>query len=183
VTERQRLKQAEQAVLSHINAAYNLARWLIRNDTDAADVLQEAYLRALRSSDGLVGESPKVWLLSILRHTCFTWLARNRPGDMAPLDDAQSDRVAAGDDGDSESPGRQLLVAGDRILLDWLIARLPAEFREVIILRELEELSYREISEVTAVPVGAITSRLARARGRLREDWQRQHGIGDSHGL
>jgi RNA polymerase sigma-70 factor, ECF subfamily len=183
VTERQRLDQFERAVLPHLNAAYNLARWLTRNDTDAEDVVQEACLRAFRYFDGFEGENPKAWLLSILRHTCFTWLAKNRPGEMTPLDDAVSDTVAAGDEGGPETPERQLLAADERSRLDRMIANLPAEFREVIILRELEELSYREIAEITAVPVGTVMSRLARARARLREGWQRQHGKGGSHGL
>ena len=183
MTERQRLDRFERAVLPHMNAAYNMARWLTRNDADAEDVVQEACLRAFRYFDGFAGESPKAWLLSILRHTCFTWLAKNRPGEMAPLDEAVSDTVAAGDDGGPETPERQLLASDDRSRLDRLIAKLPAEFREVIVLRELEELSYREIAEITAVPVGTVMSRLARARGRLREGWQRQHGKEDSHGL
>ncbi len=143
----------------------------------------------MRYFDGFEGENPKGWLLSILRHTCFTWLAKNRPGEMAPLDDAVSDTVAAGDGGGPETPERQLLAADERGRLDRLIAALPPEFREVIVLREQEELSYREISEITAVPVGTVMSRLARARTRLRDGWQRQHGRsggtgrGGSHGL
>jgi RNA polymerase sigma-70 factor, ECF subfamily len=182
VTERQRLDRFERAVLPHMSAAYNLARWLTRNEADAEDVVQEACLRAFRYFDGFEGENPKGWLLSILRHTCFTWLGKNRPNEMAPLDDAVSDSVAAGDDGGAETPERLLLASDDRGRLDRLIAALPAEFREVIVLREQEELSYREISEITAVPVGTVMSRLARARTRLREAWERQHGKGASHG-
>ena len=182
MTERQRLDDFERAVLPHMNAAYNLARWLTRNDADAEDVVQEACLRAFRYFDGFAGESAKGWLLSILRHTCFTWLAKNRPGELAPLDEELSDTVAAGDEGGPQTPERQLLAADDRGRLDRLIARLPVEFREVIILRELEELSYSEIAEITSVPVGTVMSRLARARTRLRQGWQRQHGSGGSHG-
>ncbi len=183
MTERQRLDRFERAVLPHMNAAYNLARWLTRNDADAEDVVQEACLRAFRYFDGFAGESAKGWLLSILRHTCFTWLAKNRPSELAPLDEALSETTAAEDGGGPETPERQLLAAHDRALLDRLIAGLPAEFREVVILREQEELSYREIAEIIAVPVGTVMSRLARARTRLREGWQRQHGKGGSHGL
>jgi RNA polymerase sigma-70 factor (ECF subfamily) len=183
VTERQRLERFERAVLPHMNAAFNLARWLTRNDADAQDVVQEACLRAFRYFDGFSGDSPKAWLLSILRHTCFTWLAKNRPGEMAPLDEATYETMPAGDDGGPQTPERELLAADDRGRLDRLIAKLPAEFREVIVLREQEELSYREISEITAVPVGTVMSRLARARARLRDGWERQHGKGDSHGM
>ena len=102
---------------------------------------------------------------------------------MAPLDEELNDTVAAGDEGGPQTPERQLLAADDRGRLDRLIARLPAEFREVIILRELEELSYREIAEITSVPVGTVMSRLARARARLRQAWQRQQGSEGSHGL
>ena len=176
MTERQRLDDFERAVLPHMNAAYNLARWLTRNDADAEDVVQEACLRAFRYFGGFSGESPKAWLLTILRNTCFTWLAKNRPADLTPLDDAVSETVALADEGGAQTPERAFLAADDRSRLDRLIAGLPAEFREVIVLREQEELSYREISEITAVPVGTVMSRLARARTRLREGWERQHG-------
>jgi RNA polymerase sigma-70 factor (ECF subfamily) len=171
-----------------MNAAYNLARWLTRNDADAQDVVQEACLRAFRYYAGFSGESPKAWLLTILRNTCFSWLAKNRPADMAPLDDVVSESIALADEGGAQTPERAFLAADDRGRLDRLIAALPAEFREVIVLREQEELSYREISEITAVPVGTVMSRLARARTRLREGWERQQapkasiGMRGSHG-
>ena len=188
MSERQRLDSFERAVLPHLNAAYNLARWLTRNEADAEDVVQEATLRAFRYFDGFSGENPKAWLLSILRNACFTWLAKNRPAEMAPLDDALSDSIALEDEGGAQTPERTILAADDRGRLDRLIAALPEEFREVIVLREQEELSYREISEITAVPVGTVMSRLARARSRLRDAWLREpekigrHGSGDSHG-
>jgi RNA polymerase sigma-70 factor (ECF subfamily) len=188
VTERQRLGDFERAVLPHMNAAYNLARWLTRNDADAEDVVQEACLRAFRYYAGFSGDSPKAWLLTILRNTCFSWLAKNRPADLAPLDDVVSESIALADEGGPQTPEREFLAADDRGRLDRLIAGLPAEFREVIVLREQEELSYREISEITAVPVGTVMSRLARGRARLREGWERQPapkaGIGmrGSHG-
>ena len=188
MSERQRLDSFERAVLPHLNAAYNLARWLTRNEADAEDVVQEATLRAFRYFDGFSGENPKAWLLSILRNACFTWLAKNRPAEMAPLDDAISDSVALADEGGAQTPERAILAADDRGRLDRLIASLPAEFREVIVLREQEELSYREISEITAVPVGTVMSRLARARTRLRQAWLREpegigrYGSGSSHG-
>jgi RNA polymerase sigma-70 factor (ECF subfamily) len=188
LSERQQLDNFERAVLPHLNAAYNLARWLTRNDADAEDVVQEAILRAFRYFEGFSGENPKAWLLSILRNTCFTWLSRNRPAEMAPLDDALSDSVALADEGGVQTPERAILAADERGRLDRLIAALPAEFREVIVLREQEELSYREISEIIAVPVGTVMSRLARARNRLRDAWLREpdkigrHGPRGSHG-
>ena len=182
MSERQRLDDFERAVLPHLNAAYNLARWLTRNEADAEDVVQEAALRAFRYFDGFSGENPRAWLLSILRNTCFTWLGKNRPAELAPLDDALSESVVLTDEGGAQTPERFLLAADDRGRLDRLIEALPAEFREVIVLREQEEFSYREISEITGVPVGTVMSRLARARARLREAWQREQGESDSHG-
>jgi RNA polymerase sigma-70 factor (ECF subfamily) len=188
VTERRQLDNFEQAVLPHLNAAYNLARWLTRNSADAEDVVQEACLRALRYFDGFAGDNPKAWLLTILRNTCFTWLSKNRPADLAPLDDALSESMALADEGGPQTPERAVLAADDRNRLDRLIEALPAEFREVIILREQEELSYQEISRITEVPVGTVMSRLARARTRLRQGWQRErstalgHGTRGSHG-
>src|SRR5262249_11967064 len=128
VTERQRLDEFERTVLPHLNAAYNLARWLTRNTADAEDVVQEACLRALRYFDGFAGDNPKAWLLSILRNTCFTWLSRNRPSDLSPLDDALSDSMVMADDGGPQTPERALLAADDRNRLDRLIEALPPEF-------------------------------------------------------
>jgi RNA polymerase sigma-70 factor (ECF subfamily) len=171
VSNQDRQALFEQAVLPHLNAAYNLARWLTRNPDDAADVVQEAYLRALRYFDGFAGEDGKAWLLSIVRHTCFTWLRRNRPAELAPLPDETADGGGHGvEPGDPET---LTIAARDRALLNRLIADLPPEFREVVVLRELEELSYREIAAIAAIPVGTVMSRLARARARLRRDWRR----------
>ena len=108
MTERQRLGDFERAVLPHMNAAYNLARWLTRNDADAEDVVQEACLRAFRYYAGFSGESPKAWLLTILRNTCFSWLAKNRPTDLAPLDDTVSESIALADEGGPQTPERAI---------------------------------------------------------------------------
>jgi RNA polymerase sigma-70 factor (ECF subfamily) len=183
VAERTPLDDFERAVLPHLNAAYNLARWLTRNDADAEDVVQEACLRAFKYFGGFTGDSGKSWLLSIVRHTCFTWLAKNRPAELAPLDDAVLDDVVSAEAGPAATPESSLQVADERTLLEELLAKLPAEFREVVVLRELEELSYREIAEVTALPIGTVMSRLARARERLRAAW-RQHAANEGrHGL
>jgi len=182
VAERTPLDDFERAVLPHLNAAYNLARWLTRNDADAADVVQEACLRAFKYFGGFAGGSGKPWLLSIVRHTCFTWLAKNRPAELAPLDDMAIDDLADAEAGAAATPESGLLAADERVLLAELLAGLPAEFREIVVLRELEELSYRAIAEVTGLPVGTVMSRLARARGRLRAAWRRRQCREDGHG-
>ena len=163
----------ERLVLPHADSAYNLARWLMRNDVDAEDVMQEALLRAYRYVDGFDGENPRAWLLSIVRNAGFSWLKRNRPRDMVALgDDSESTVVPLWS---SEPVADDLLLErqADRALLDRLIEALPAEGREVLVLRELEEFSYKEIAEVIGVPIGTVMSRLARARQRLMADWQR----------
>jgi RNA polymerase sigma-70 factor (ECF subfamily) len=159
LTDRRRF---EQLVLPHVDAAYNLARWLTRDDHDAEDVVQEAMLRAYRFFDGLRGE-PRPWLLAIVRNACFSWLRVNRPADLERLDDnaAPEDEVA----------GPETLAARDvdRRTLNEAIAALPVHFREVLVLRELEDLSYKEIARIAELPIGTVMSRLARARRLLAE--------------
>lgn len=169
----------ERLVMPYTDGAYNLARWLTRNDADAEDVMQDALLRAYRFVDGFSGDNPRAWLLSIVRNTCFTWLRRNRPHDMVSLGE--------GDGGGGEGLGTivplwasepmaadtQLERQADRALLDRLIEAMPADGREVLVLRELEELSYKDIAEITGLPIGTVMSRLSRARQRLLTDWQR----------
>jgi RNA polymerase sigma-70 factor (ECF subfamily) len=152
----------EQLVMPHLDAAFNLARWITRNDHDAEDVLQEAMLRAYRFCDGLRGEA-RPWLLAIVRNACFTWMQANRPADLAPGPDAE----ALAD----EAPGPEALAARelDRRLLNEAIGALPAQFREVLVLRELEDLSYREIARVVDAPIGTVMSRLSRARRLLAD--------------
>src|SRR5215471_18887472 len=138
-----RKRRFEQLVLPHLNAAYNLARWITRNDHDAQDVVQEAVLRAYRFFDGLRGE-PKPWLLAIVRNSCMSWLQVNRPADLAAFDDRAIEAEAP----DEAGPEAQAMRAVDRRMLNDAIAALPAQFREVLVLRELEDLSYREIARV-----------------------------------
>ena len=180
MTDPDRAALFEQAVLPHLNAAFNLARWLTRNPDDASDVVQEAYLRALRYFDGFAGEDGKAWLLSIVRHTCFTWLRRNRPAELMPLAEETGD--GGGHGVDPDDPESLTLAARDRALLNRLIDELPAEYREVVVLRELEELSYREIAAIAAIPIGTVMSRLARARARLRREWRRLGQAESAHG-
>ncbi len=173
IAEQRRRSRFESIVLPHLDAAYALARWLTRNDADAADVVQEAVLRAFRYFDTYREGDAKSWILRIVRRTCYSWLERNRPADVVPLDDEE-----VLDDGIEGVPiGAGNIEAllqnrSDLRRLDVLIETLPAPLREVIVLRELQELGYREIAEITGVPIGTVMSRLHRARSALRRAWE-----------
>jgi RNA polymerase sigma-70 factor (ECF subfamily) len=149
--------------LPHLDAAYNLARWLTRDAADAADVVQEAMLRALRFFGSFRGGNIKSWLLAIVRNTAIDWLRANRPAQIAPAPADDSDPFENIAD-ENDDPEAALIRASSRQQLDRLIAALPAEFRECLVLREMEELSYKEIAAVTGVPIGTVMSRLSRAR-------------------
>jgi len=151
--------------MPHLDAAFNLARWLTRNDHDAEDVVQQAYLRAFQSWATFHGGDGRAWLLTIVRNTCFTWLTKNRAhqADLPFDDDLQ---VAASE---SQNPEALLLQNADREMLRQAIDQLPPEFREVIVLREMEGLSYKEVAGVAGVPVGTVMSRLSRARNQLEQ--------------
>jgi RNA polymerase sigma factor (sigma-70 family) len=165
VPEHDRVARFEQAVLPHLGAAYNLARWLTRNDHDAEDMVQEAYLRAYRFFDRFRGGDGRAWLLSVVRNTCYTWLKQNRAHELAtPFDEALHSPDSA-----ESGPERRLLQQASAELLREALEELPAEFREVIVLRELEGLSYKEIAAVADIPLGTVMSRLTRARGRLQQ--------------
>lgn len=155
----------EALALPHLDAAYNLARWLARDDQDARDIVQEAFLRAFEAFGGLRGDNARPWLLAIVRNTSFTWLARNRAAAMTVPYEEEAHAIA---DADAD-PARLALCADDRRRVDAALERLPAEFRETVILRELEELSYREIAEALAIPIGTVMSRLARGRRLLAQ--------------
>ena len=155
----------DEAVLPHLDAAYNLARWLTRNTQDAEDVVQEAYLRAFRFFDGFHGGNARTWLLKIVRNTCYTWLQKNRAQQTATPFDEQLHTDTA----ESQNPETLLLRKADGQSLDRALEELPGSFREVLVLLELEGLSYQQISEVLGIPIGTVMSRLARARHRLRE--------------
>ena len=172
IAERRERSRFESVVLPHLDAAYALARWLTRNDADAADVVQEAMLRAFRYFDTYREGDARSWILRIVRRTCYSWLERNRPaevvtlGEEVMLDDADFSLPAAAQDTEALLQSRS-----DLRRLDVLIEELPAPLREVIVLRELHELGYREIAEVTGVPIGTVMSRLHRARSALRRAW------------
>jgi RNA polymerase sigma factor (sigma-70 family) len=156
----------ERAVLPHLDAAYSLARWLTRNDQDAQDATQEAFLRAFRFFDGYQGGNMRAWLLTIVRNTCYTWLQQNRKVDSTELFDEEihSPEISAGAD-----PESQVLASADKETLRRALEELPDVFREALVLREIEGMSYKEIADVTSVSLGTVMSRLARARTRLRE--------------
>jgi RNA polymerase sigma-70 factor (ECF subfamily) len=144
---------------------------MTRNDADAADVVQEACLRAFRYFDSYRDGDAKSWLLKIVRRTCYSWLERNRPADVVSLEaEAESGDTVATDSGDAEA---LLERRSDLRRLDQLIEALPMPLRETIVLRELHELGYREIAEVTGVPIGTVMSRLHRARSLLLRAWSR----------
>ena len=161
--EQSKSSRFEQTVLPYLDAAYNLARWLTRNDTDAEDVVQEAYLRAFKFFDGFHGDNSRAWLLKIVRNSCYTWLQQNRVHELFTEFDEQVHR------GESENPETLMLGNINTQLLKHALETLPPEFREAVILREFEGFSYREIAGLTEVPVGTVMSRLARARQRLQK--------------
>ena len=153
----------EEVVLRHLPAAYNLARWLVRNDQDAEDVVQEAYLRAFKFFGGYRGGESRTWLLTIVRNTSYSWLQRNRARELTePIDDTQEDLIS-----DFADPEKRLVQDVDVKMVRAALAELPLEFREVMVMRELEELSYKEIAAIADLPMGTVMSRLARGRRRL----------------
>lgn len=170
-----RTTRFEQTFLPHLDAAHNLARWLARSPQDAEEVVQEAYLRAFEAYESFRGQSAKAWLLTIVRNTCFSRLRRAASaGEIAEFDEQFHTPAAVASDPESlairEADGRLLAAA---------LEELPEEYREAIVMRELEELSYKEIAAITGVPIGTVMSRLARARERLRAAL-RTAGAGES---
>ena len=159
------LESFEAMMLPHLHAAHNLARWLLRNEQDAQDVVQEAYLRAFKSFSGFHGSNGRAWLLTIVRNTAYTLLKKNRTADLTTTFD--EDIHAVGDE--AVSPATILEHAEDAELIKNAMNKLPAEFREILTLRHQEELSYQEIGEILKIPAGTVMSRLARARAKLRE--------------
>jgi RNA polymerase sigma-70 factor (ECF subfamily) len=170
-----RRRRFELLALPHLDAAYNLARWLAGNPTDAEDVVQDAYLRAYRYFDAFQGGNFRVWLLTIVRNAFMTWVKENRSGRMVFLPDtplaesADSDETAWGSK--PRDPEALLMESIDSQTLNRLMEKLPSDYREVLLLREVEDLSYKEIAEVTGTPMGTVMSRLSRARLALRKLW------------
>jgi RNA polymerase sigma factor (sigma-70 family) len=161
----------EETLLPHLNAAYNLARWLTRNPDDAEDIVQEAYLRAFRFFGGFHGSDGRSWFLTIVRNISYTWLKQNRSLELVTTE--FDDKLYLNESGAPDPETSQVLKSESEIVLA-AVDQLPLEFREVIVLRELEELSYKEISHMLNIPIGTVMSRLARARKRLQKSLGKQ---------
>src|SRR5215831_14240729 len=164
VDERERLELFEQTVLRHLDSAYNLARWLAGNDHDAQDVAQEASLRAFKYFGSYRGDNARAWLLSIVRNSFHTWLRKNRPTEKLEMTE---EILEIEDPSVTVEAFNALFVDADAVRR--AIAELPLDFREIVILREMEGFSYKEIAELAEVPIGTVMSRLARARKLLQK--------------
>jgi RNA polymerase sigma-70 factor (ECF subfamily) len=163
--KKENLISFEAVMLPHLDAAHNLARWLLRNEQDAQDVVQEAYLRAFKSFAGFHGSNGRAWLLTIVRNTSYTLLKKNRAVDVTTTFDEE---IHASDH-ESTSPATILEHAEDAELIGKAMNELPVEFREILTLRHQQDLSYKEIGEILEIPIGTVMSRLARARTKLKE--------------
>src|SRR3954471_12311664 len=159
------LASFEDALLPHLDAAHNLARWLLHNEQDAQDVVQEAYLRAFKSFGGFHGTNGRSWLLTIVRNTAYTLLKKNRAVDLTTTFDEE---IHASDH-ESVTPATILEQSEDAELIKEAMDQLPVEFREILALRHQEGLSYKEIADIAQIPTGTVMSRLARARAKLKE--------------
>ena len=156
----------EALMLPHLDAAHNLAKWLLRNEQDAQDVVQEAFLRAFKSFGGFHGSNGRAWLLTIVRNTSYTLLKKNRVADLTtPFDE----EIYAPDGEESVSAATILERSEDAELIREAMDELPAEFREILTLRHQEDLSYKEIADIAQIAPGTVMSRLARARAKLKE--------------
>jgi RNA polymerase sigma factor (sigma-70 family) len=153
-------------VMPHLDDAYSLARWLAGNSSDAEDIVQEACLRALKGLDQYADGNARAWLLAITRNTAFTWLARNRPKTLVMTEEIEATAAANG----AATPEEALIAKADAAAIETAIAALPPHFKETLVLRDLQALSYRDIAEITGAPLGTVMSRLARARALLIAD-------------
>jgi RNA polymerase sigma-70 factor (ECF subfamily) len=179
--EEERLRLSlEQAILPHLDAAYSLARWLTATEQDAEDVVQEACLRAVRFFPGYQGGSARAWLLSIVRRTSYTWREKNRENEMTTI---AFDEELHSAGSEAIDPEVLLLRQADREMIRQALQELPVEFREVIVLRELEQLSYKEVATVAEIPLGTVMSRLARGRQQLQQNLVTRLGGEPNRGL
>jgi RNA polymerase sigma-70 factor (ECF subfamily) len=153
----------EQLVLPHLDAALNLARWLLRNPADAEDVAQDAMVRAYRFFDQFRGGDARAWLLQIVRNSCYTWLQRKRPADLMAEFNEELHQTPDPD------PEKLAVLASDKEMLTRALEALPPRAREVLVLRELEGCSYKEIAEITGLAIGTVMSTLSRGRERLQQ--------------
>lgn len=171
----------EAIVLPHLDAAYNLARWLTRDDHDAEDLVQTAFVRAFRFFGGFRGGDARAWLLTIVRHTYFTALRDHRhEQNEVPYDEEMHGQIVE-DDSAGYQPGRNpenILASDDaKMAVNQALERLPRSFREIVVLKEMDELSYKEIAEIAGIPIGTVMSRLARGR-KLLVEYLKHHAIG-----
>jgi RNA polymerase sigma factor (sigma-70 family) len=160
----------DAVMLPHLDAAYNLARWLSGSSADADDVVQEAFLRAFRFFDGYEGDNPRAWLLAIVRNTWFTeWRRQHNRADSTPYDDSLNvdDQLPGWADESGDDPEKLAVRQDETELVHRALATLPVEYREVIVLRELEDMSYKDVAAVAGIPMGTVMSRLSRARRLL----------------
>ena len=172
ITAMTRLARFERGLLPHLDAAYNVARWLTGNDQDAQDVVQDAFLRAYRFFDGLESGNARAWLLAIVRNAAYSWIEKNRPSELVAMDDvpfAVAEAEAASPQATGANPEVIVLQSAQRKLVNAALEEVPVVFREVLVLRELEDLSYKEIAAIAGVPIGTVMSRLARGRVLLRQ--------------
>ena len=182
-----RRRRFELLALPHLDAAYNFARWLAGNTTDAEDVVQDAYLRAYRYFDAFQGGNFRVWLLTIVRNAFVTWVKENRSGRMVFVPDtplaetADTDETAWGSK--PRDPEALLMNSIDSQTLNRLMEKLPPRYREVLLLREVEDLAYKEIADVIGVPMGTVMSRLSRARLALRKLWLEHAELENADGM
>jgi RNA polymerase sigma factor (sigma-70 family) len=174
-------RRFEQLIMPHLDSAHNLARWLVHNDSDAEDIVQEACLRAYKYLDGFEGGDPTGWLLAIVRNTTFSWMKlkrrREAQTDCAAVDeevlDCEAPAIGGGSQALSKDPETLLIESREWMRLNKLIQQLSAKHREMVVLRDIEDLSYREIAAIVGVPIGTVMSRLCRARRLLQERWAR----------
>jgi RNA polymerase sigma-70 factor, ECF subfamily len=170
----------EQVVLPHLGAGYNLARWLLRSDHDAEDVMQEAIVRAYRFFDGYRGSNPRAWLLTVVRNSAYTFLQQNRARELGTEFDEELHTEPASSGRASDTPEVLLLRSAQQRFLNEAVEALPVEFREVFLLREMEGLSYKEIAELARIPIGTVMSRLSRARRQLQQTIARREQAGST---
>ncbi|MGZ3240843.1 MAG: sigma-70 family RNA polymerase sigma factor [Burkholderiaceae bacterium] len=177
----------EAIVLPHLDAAYNLARWLTRNDHNAEDLVQMAFVRAFKFFGGYRGGDARAWLLTIVRHTYYTSLRDNRHEDddvcFDEVNHSNHENTASGSPYDSGSNPESIALSRDTSrVVHQALENLPQAFREIVVLKEMGDLSYKEIAEVAGIPIGTVMSRLARGR-KLLVEYLQQHGVGGANGL
>ncbi len=178
-TQKNQLSLYEEALLPHLGAAYNLARWIMGNDQDAEDMVQEAYLRAYQYFGSYQGGNSRSWLLTIVRNTCYTWLRQNRSQELSVT---LEDEIYTSDS-ETLDPENVFQHSLDHQLVRRALEKLAVEYRELIVLRELEGMAYKEIALMTKIPIGTVMSRLARGRQRLKDCLEQMMDEEGSHGL